>query len=146
MFMMSGFTGMRRGDSDAKTIISHNTAFGDIITNTKLSSVHIYLMKKRIWQYYRNAKIVYIHKYTSIHLLANWWYRYTKMWVLCYLQTIRCYVIYKMTISCYVLCKIKLPLLCDMCWNMASAMCYVKPIEGPRYYFIFVIHESWAFF
>ena len=40
---------------------------------------------------------------------------------MCYLQKIRCYVICKMTISCYVLCAEKMP----------SAMCYVKPLEGP---------------
>ena len=52
---------------------------------------------------------------------------------MCYLQNIRCYVICKMTISCYVLCKIKWLLLCAMCSKMASAMCYVKPLEGPHH-------------
>ena len=64
---------------------------------------------------------------------ANWWYLYAKLRsAMCYLQKIRCYMICKMTISCCVLCKIKWPLLCAMCWEMASAMCYVKPLEGPR--------------
>ena len=64
---------------------------------------------------------------------ANWWYLYAKMRsAMCYLQKIRCYVICKMTISCYVLCKIKWLLLCAMCGKMASAMCYVKPLEGPH--------------
>ena len=63
----------------------------------------------------------------------KWWYLYAKMRsAMCYLQKIRCYVICKMTISCYVLCEIKWLLLCAMCGKMASAMCYVKPLEGPQ--------------
>ena len=46
-----------------KTIISHNTAFGDIITNTFCA--HIFYEKTYlvIHVYYCNAKIVHIHKY-----------------------------------------------------------------------------------
>ena len=62
IFMPSGFIGVRCGDGDAKTIISHNTAFGDIITNTGNCLLCIYFMIKLICQYYCNAKIVHIHK------------------------------------------------------------------------------------
>ena len=105
-----------------KSIIWHNTAFGDY-------------EKKLIWQYYCNAEIVHTCKYIDLLVHSNWWYCYAKMRsAICYSQKIRCSVICKMSISCYVLCNVKWLLLCVMCWKMASAMCYVKPLEGPQWY------------
>ena len=74
----------------------------------------------------------HVRKCYALKMQIGGTYIYAKMRsAMCYLQKIRCYMICKITISCYVLYKIKWPLLCAMCWKMASAMCYVKPLERP---------------